>query len=96
MDLRCLCVVFNDSPGTDFKREDPARGKLNQSYKIILGWWDTTIPLLVDYSLYIHIKGFGFTEPTSLPTLFLFKDKKLLKSLLLPVLEKFDKPYLEK
>lgn len=30
MDLRCLCVVFNDSPGIGFKREDPARGKLNQ------------------------------------------------------------------
>lgn len=87
------CVAFNNSPGTGFKRQEPTRGKLDQNSKIVLGWWDATIPLLVDYSLYIPIKGFGFAQPTSSPILFLIKEKKLLKSLLLLVLEEFDEPY---
>jgi len=96
MDLWCLCVAFSDSPGTGFKREEPARGKLNQSYKIFSVWWGAIIPLLVDCSRCIHIKGFGLAQPASSTTLFLFENKKLLKSLLLPVLEEFDEPYFEK
>lgn len=96
MDLRCLCGAFSDCPGIDFKREEPARWKLNRSYKILSGWWDGTVPRLQDCSPYIHIRGFGFAQPTPSPTLFLFKDKKLLKNSLLPVLEEFDEPSLEK
>lgn len=89
-------VLCSDSLDTGFRRGEPTRGKLTQSYKIILGWWDASIPSLVDYSLESHIKGFDFTQPTSSPTLSLFKDKKLLESLPLPELEEFDELCLEK
>lgn len=46
---------------TEKQRDNPARGEPNQFYKLTLDQWDATIPLFMHYSLYLHIKDFGFT-----------------------------------
>lgn len=96
MDLRCLGGAFSDCPGIGFKREEPARGKRSHSYKILSGWWDGTVPRLEDGSLCIHVKGLVSLNPHLHQACFSSKDKKLLKNSLLPVLEEFDEPSLEK